>query len=70
MSDPVSTLDRSAFIARFGGIYEHSAWIAEQVFDSGALPTFLSGQGRAPAGELRTVSEAHKLAMATILEHG
>ena len=69
MSDPASTLDRAAFIARFGGIYEHSAWIAEQAFDSGALPTFLSGLGRSPAGELRTFSEAHELgvAMAAIL---
>ena len=24
-------MDRQAFIARFGGIYEHSPWVAEQV---------------------------------------
>ena len=28
-----SNLDREAFIARFGGIFEHSAWIAERAFD-------------------------------------
>ena len=31
-----SGLSREAFIARFGGIYEHSAWVAEAVFDAGA----------------------------------
>ena len=29
------SLDRDAFVARFGGIYEHSAWVAEAVFDRG-----------------------------------
>ena len=27
-------LDRDAFIARFGGIYEHSPWVAREVFDN------------------------------------
>lgn len=26
-------LDREAFIARYGGIYEHSPWVAEQAWD-------------------------------------
>ena len=25
----VNQLDREAFIARFGGVYEHSPWVAE-----------------------------------------
>lgn len=32
---PPSTLCRSAFVERFGGIYEHSPWVAERVFDGG-----------------------------------
>ena len=32
---PPSTLGRADFIAIFGGVYEHSPWIAEQVFDNG-----------------------------------
>lgn len=28
-------LSRDAFVARFGGIYEHSAWVAEQAYDHG-----------------------------------
>lgn len=31
MSDP----DRAAFVARYGGVYEHSPWVAEGVWDAG-----------------------------------
>lgn len=30
-----STLDRPAFVAAYGGIYEHSPWVAEAVYDVG-----------------------------------
>ncbi|GAB3461166.1 2-oxo-4-hydroxy-4-carboxy-5-ureidoimidazoline decarboxylase [Azotobacter salinestris] len=30
-----SSLSREAFIETFGGVYEHSPWIAETVFDQG-----------------------------------
>ena len=30
-----STLSREQFIATFGDVYEHSPWVAEQVFDQG-----------------------------------
>jgi OHCU decarboxylase len=29
-------LDRDAFVGRYGGIYENSAWVAEQAFDVAA----------------------------------
>ena len=32
-----TTLSREAFVARFGGVYEHSPWVAEQVWDSGRV---------------------------------
>ncbi len=32
---PPATLDRDAFVARFGGVYERSPWIAERAFDAG-----------------------------------
>ena len=69
MSKGTSTLDRTAFVARFGGIYEHSPWVAEQTVDRGAVPNFLSEQGRDSAGELRSREEAHRLgaAMASTL---
>jgi OHCU decarboxylase len=31
-------MDRADFVARFGGIFEHSAWIAERAFDRGSVP--------------------------------
>jgi OHCU decarboxylase len=36
---------RAEFVARFGGVFEHSPWIAEAVFDSGAA----AGAGTAAA---------------------
>ena len=33
-----SQLSRPDFIARFGGVYEHSPWIAEAVYDAGLGP--------------------------------
>ena len=34
MTDTVFS-DRAAFVARFGGVFEHSPWIAEAAFDAG-----------------------------------
>jgi OHCU decarboxylase len=33
---PVTADDRAAFVARYGGVFEHSPWIAERAFDAGA----------------------------------
>jgi OHCU decarboxylase len=33
-----STLTRAGFVARFGGIFEHSPWVAERAFDAGLGP--------------------------------
>lgn len=33
------SLDRDAFIARYGGIYEHSPWVAEAVWPPAAFDT-------------------------------
>ena len=35
LSPRPSTLDRAAFIEAYGGIYEHSPWVAETVYDAG-----------------------------------
>ena len=34
----VRSLSRDEFIARFGGIFEHSAWVAEGAYDHGLSP--------------------------------
>jgi len=62
MNDGMTTLVRSAFVERYGSVYEHSPWVAERAFDAGALPPFLSERGRDEAGELRSVSDARALA--------
>ena len=31
----LSTLDRQAFVERFGGVFEHSPWVAEAAYDAG-----------------------------------
>ncbi len=64
MTDKASTQDRAAFVARVGGIYEHSPWIAERAFDSGELPDFLGEKSRTAFGELRSNEEAKALATA------
>ncbi len=33
--DDAAALSREAFVARFGGVFEDSPWIAEQAYDSG-----------------------------------
>ena len=38
MTGSVSEMDRAVFLEHFGGVYEHSPWIAEQVFDTGLGP--------------------------------
>lgn len=32
MSDSAETYSRAGFVERFGGVYEHSPWVAEQCF--------------------------------------
>lgn len=38
-------LDRAAFVQRFGGIFEHSPWIAEGAFDAGLGPETATAEG-------------------------
>ena len=51
--------DRQQFVGRFGGVYEHSPWIAEAAFDAGI--TLFAGGGRAACraagGDRRSVAE-------------
>lgn len=40
-----SAMSREAFVARFGGIFEHSSWVAEAVFDDGLTPDHDRAEG-------------------------
>lgn len=58
-----SNLERDAFVAKFGGIFEHSAWIAERAFDDelGAAHNSAAGLHSALARKFRIASEAERL---------
>jgi urate oxidase len=58
-------MDRARFVATFGQVFEHSAWIAEAAFDRG-LPAdadTAAGLHRALCAVLRDASEAQKRAL-------
>lgn len=56
-------LDRSAFVARYGGVFEHSPFIAERAFDAGSIEEPLSAVSvhAALAAQFRAASEAERL---------
>ena len=58
-----SQMDRAAFVAEFGGVFEHSPWIAEGAFDLGLGPTHDTATGvhSALARIFRSASEAARL---------
>ncbi|SLN76067.1 2-oxo-4-hydroxy-4-carboxy-5-ureidoimidazoline decarboxylase [Oceanibacterium hippocampi] len=53
---PPSALDRAGFVARYGGVYEHSPWIAERAHDGGLGAEADHAEGLSAA--LRAVVEA------------
>ncbi|ARO14110.1 chitin deacetylase [Ketogulonicigenium robustum] len=58
-----SKMDRDTFVARFGGIIEHSPWVAERAFDLELGPAHDSAVGlqNALVRILRSASRAEKL---------
>ncbi|PZR01117.1 MAG: polysaccharide deacetylase [Cereibacter sphaeroides] len=62
-----SQMGRAAFVARFGGVFEHSPWIAERAFDLELGPAHDSAIGlhNALARMFRSASEAERLGVLT-----
>jgi OHCU decarboxylase len=58
-------MDRADFVARFGGVFEHSAWIAERSFDAGTLPEGFDATllHEVLATEFRAAPEPERLAV-------
>ena len=56
-------MERADFVARFGGIFEHSAWIAERAFDRGAVPEphDAAALHEVLVGQFRAAEEAERL---------
>ncbi|HAG26632.1 MAG TPA: OHCU decarboxylase, partial [Rhodobacter sp.] len=60
-------MSRERFVARFGGIFEHSPWIAEQAHDLELGPAHDSATGlqNALARAFRTASHAERMGVLT-----
>ncbi len=60
-----STMTKTQFVASFGGVYEHSPWIAEASFEAGLSAAEDSAEGlhRKLAESLRQADEQRKLAL-------
>jgi len=56
-----SDIEADAFVNRYGGVYEHSPWVAERTLARGGLPSVLA-TGHGPAAVLHSAAEARLLA--------
>jgi OHCU decarboxylase len=57
------TAGQADFIARYGGVYEHSPWIAEAVWDAGAVPDTIPALAEAMAARVEAAGEKAQLAL-------
>lgn len=60
-----SRMDRARFMARFGGVFEHSPWVAERTFEGemGAVHDSAAGLAAGMARVFREGSDAERLAV-------
>ncbi|HYH38219.1 MAG TPA: 2-oxo-4-hydroxy-4-carboxy-5-ureidoimidazoline decarboxylase [Azospirillum sp.] len=56
-------MDRDAFVARFGPVFEHSPWIAGQAWDAGLRPDTAEGLHAALVAVLRDAPRERQLAL-------
>lgn len=64
-----SAMEREDFVARFGGLYEHSPWIAAAVWDAGLRPEHDNVAGLAAAMETALAGAGWDAKMALICAH-
>lgn len=60
---PPTSLDRVGFLARYGGVYEHSPWIAAAVWDAGEADDEAEALADAMAARVEAADEAAQLAL-------
>ncbi|MDB5524835.1 MAG: hypothetical protein JWM58_2598 [Rhizobium sp.] len=55
-------MDRADFVSRFGGVFEHSAWIAQRAFEAHEIPGHLSAEWlhHVLSGAFRAASEEER----------
>ena len=58
---PPSRLDRAGFLTRYGGVYEHSPWIAAAVWDAGRASDEAEALADAMAADVEAAGEAGQL---------
>ncbi len=63
VKDPPTSLDRAGFLARYGGAYEHSPWIAAAVWDAGETADGVEALADAMARRVDAADAAAKLAL-------
>jgi OHCU decarboxylase len=56
-------LDRAGFVARYGGVYEHSPWIAEAIWDDGNVPDEMRALADCMAAQVEAAGEEAQLAL-------
>ncbi len=57
-------MTKDEFVSRFGGVFEHSPWVAERAFDAGvARPLTAGGVHGAMVAVFRAAAEAERLAV-------
>ncbi|MEZ5477516.1 MAG: 2-oxo-4-hydroxy-4-carboxy-5-ureidoimidazoline decarboxylase [Thiolinea sp.] len=62
-------MNQAGFVARFGGVYEHSPWIAEQVWQAGLDKTQDHPAGLSAAMQQVVAAASHEQLMALICAH-
>ncbi len=58
-----SEMTREEFIARFGGIFEHSPWIAEETYDQGKVVDDMADLHETMCQTMRAADDDRKLAL-------
>jgi 2-oxo-4-hydroxy-4-carboxy-5-ureidoimidazoline decarboxylase len=61
-TDELPRLDRDRFVELFGGVFEHSPWVAEEAFDAGPFRS-LEGLHAAMVEAMRRAPRARQLAL-------
>ena len=64
-----SRLTRTLFVEKFGGIYEHSRWVAEAAYDAGLGPEADATDGLASAMSAAVAAAGHQEKLALISAH-
>lgn len=64
-----AALPRADFVARFGGVYEHSPWVAERAFDAGLGAETAAARGLSAALHAQVEAGGHDRRLALLRAH-